>query len=165
MKTLLYSFIVLCGLFGVSSTKAEEAKVCESANEKILMQVVTITLDEGRVKKIQDTENLIRLIAKLDPTDIELIDERVIILLASLLEYPDNGVRMWVAVALAQFEHVAEPALPALEAAYERTVDKAISVDVPLLPSTSAREEIANAIDVIKQKSAHHKASKKKAGK
>jgi len=160
MKALLYLVVGICSLIGAPSIHATEAAACPSPSERIMLQVATITLDEDRNKKIQDTENLIRLVAALNPTEIESVDQRVIMLLAHQLEEPDNGVRMWVATALAEFGYRAEPALPVLDAAYHQTIDKPISDDLPLLPSTSARIEIGNAINVIKQESEREKRNK-----
>lgn len=157
MKMLLYFTVVICTLLGAPRVYATEAVTCPSPSERILLQVATITLDEDRNKKIIDTENLIRLVAALKPAEIESIDQRAIMLLAKLLEGPDDGVRMWVAAALAEFGYRAEPALPALEAAYHQTIDKPISEDLPLLPSTSPRFEIGNAIDVIRKEAAKNR--------
>ena len=127
-------------------------------NQEVLFRIATIALAEGSAENINETEDLIRIIAGWDRAEIESVDERTILLLAELLKDPENGVRMWVAAAIAQFGYRAEPALPALEMAYRQTVDKPVSPDLPILPSPSAHFGIGYAIDQIRSKIAQRRA-------
>jgi hypothetical protein len=127
-----------------------------SVNESILLKMSEIPVQAEWKIRVRKTREVAVLIATLTPKQLDSVDRRVIDLIASSLKDENNGVRLWAAAALEELGYRAEPALPALEAAYKVTIDRPVG-DSGILPSTSASAQIRGAIDSIKDAVSEHR--------
>lgn len=120
-------------------------------NDQISSTYASIVRLNDPNEEALELQNLVAIISKAEPNQIESINKESIERLSMLLVDGDNVVKYYTAKALGMIGCQAEYALPSLEAAL-KTVPPVKSDFLPIVlsPSVSIAEEIDIAIKIIK---------------